>query len=156
MAGYLNRPDATAETIVDGWLRTGDVGRVDDDGYLQLVDRVKDMIIRGGENLYPKEIENQIYRHSDVFEAAVIGRPHDVLGEVPVAYVSFRDGATTTTTDIEASLRDQLAKIKQPVEIIELGDVPKNPVGKIDKPALRALDAETAVDRAGGDPTGDR
>ncbi|NLG45352.1 AMP-binding protein [Gordonia sp. (in: high G+C Gram-positive bacteria)] len=142
MAGYLNRPEATADTVVDGWLRTGDVGRFDGDGCLQLVDRVKDMIIRGGENLYPKEIENQIYRHADVFEAAVVGRPHDVLGEVPIAYVSFRSGTRTTTDDVAASLREELAKVKQPVEIIELDDIPKNPVGKIDKPALRRLDSD--------------
>lgn len=141
MAGYLNRPEATAETIVDGWLRTGDVGRLDDDGYLQLVDRVKDMIIRGGENIYPKEIEAQIYRNEGVFEAAVIGRPHDILGETPVAYLSLRAGASVTPADIEADLKKNLALIKVPVEIIIVDDVPKNPVGKIDKPTLRRLDA---------------
>ncbi|MBM7368963.1 class I adenylate-forming enzyme family protein [Gordonia hydrophobica] len=141
MAGYLNRPEATADTIVDGWLRTGDVGRLDEDGYLQLVDRVKDMIIRGGENIYPKEIEAQIYHNDGVFEAAVIGRPHDVLGEIPVAYLSLREGATVTPSEIEADLKQRLALIKVPVEITVLDDVPKNPVGKIDKPALRRLDA---------------
>ncbi|WOC11084.1 class I adenylate-forming enzyme family protein [Gordonia sp. MP11Mi] len=141
MAGYLNRPEATADTIVDGWLRTGDVGRIDNDGYLQLVDRVKDMIIRGGENIYPKEIEAVIYSDADVFEAAVIGRPHDVLGEVPIAYLSFRDGATTTVDDLAALLGAQLASMKVPVDIIVVDDVPKNPVGKIDKPTLRTMDA---------------
>jgi len=142
MAGYLNRPEATAETIVDGWLRTGDVGRIDDDGYLQLVDRVKDMIIRGGENIYPKEIEAQIYHDPGVFEAAVIGRPHDVLGEEPVAYVSFRAGAASNVETIANDLRRRIALIKNPVEIIELSELPKNPVGKIDKPTLRRRDAE--------------
>lgn len=141
MAGYLNRPDATAETIVDGWLRTGDVGRFDETGYLQLVDRVKDMIIRGGENIYPKEIEGIIYLDPGVFEAAVIGRKHDVLGEVPVAYVSLRDEATTVDS-IYDLLRDRLASIKVPVDIVILEDVPKNPVGKIDKPTLRTMDAD--------------
>src|SRR5699024_11726907 len=87
MAGYLGNPQATRETMTDGWLHTGDVGRLDDDGYLTLVDRIKDMIIRGGENLYPKEIENTIGALDGVLEVAVIGRPDDVLGEVPVAFV---------------------------------------------------------------------
>lgn len=141
MAGYLNRPEATADTIVDGWLRTGDVGYFDADGYLTLVDRVKDMIIRGGENIYPKEIEAVIYTDAGVYEAAVIGRPHDVLGEVPVAYVSLREDASTTVDDLYTLLRTQLASIKLPVEIVLLDDVPKNPVGKIDKPTLRETDA---------------
>ncbi|GAA1074616.1 class I adenylate-forming enzyme family protein [Tsukamurella spumae] len=142
MAGYLNRPDATAETIVDGWLRTGDVGLLDEDGYLRLVDRVKDMVIRGGENIYPKEIEAQLYHDPRVFEAAVIGRPHDVLGEVPVAYVSLREGATVTSEELLDGLRGELAKVKVPVDLILLDDIPKNPVGKIDKPTLRRQDRE--------------
>ncbi|MET9326189.1 AMP-binding protein [Tsukamurella sp. NPDC003166] len=141
MAGYLNRPDATAETIVDGWLRTGDVGLLDEDGYLRLVDRVKDMVIRGGENIYPKEIEAQLYRDPQVFEAAVIGRPHEVLGEVPVAYVSLRAGATVTAEELIDGLRGELAKVKVPVDLILLDEIPKNPVGKIDKPTLRRRDA---------------
>ena len=145
MAGYLNRPEATADTIVDGWLRTGDIGRFDDDGYLQLVDRVKDMIIRGGENIYPKEIEAVIYSDTGVFEAAVIGRPHDILGEVPVAYLSFREGATTTVAHLDGLLAAQLASVKRPVDVIVVDDVPKNPVGKIDKPTLRAMDAKTTA-----------
>ncbi|MCF8569352.1 AMP-binding protein [Gordonia sp. HY002] len=141
MAGYLNRPEATADTIVDGWLRTGDVGYFDADGYLTLVDRVKDMIIRGGENIYPKEIEAVVYTDAGVYEAAVIGRPHDVLGEVPVAYVSLRRDASTTVNDLYTLLRTQLASIKVPVDIILIDDVPKNPVGKIDKPTLRETDS---------------
>ncbi|MGB3303795.1 MAG: AMP-binding protein [Gordonia sp. (in: high G+C Gram-positive bacteria)] len=140
MAGYLNRPEATAETIVDGWLRTGDVGRFDDDGYLRLVDRVKDMVIRGGENIYPKEIEEQLYRVDDVFEAAVIGRPHEILGEVPVAYVSLRPGGSSTAESLLEDLRINLAPVKLPVEILFLDEIPKNPVGKIDKPTLRRSD----------------
>ncbi|MGC5026424.1 class I adenylate-forming enzyme family protein [Tsukamurella sp. DT100] len=144
MAGYLNRPEATAETIVDGWLRTGDVGLLDEDGYLRLVDRVKDMVIRGGENIYPKEIEAQLYRNPQVFEAAVIGRPHEVLGEVPVAYVSLREGATVTAGELLDGLRGELAKVKVPVDLILLDEIPKNPVGKIDKPTLRQRDRAQA------------
>ncbi len=144
MAGYLNRPDATAEAIVDGWLRTGDVGLLDEDGYLRLVDRVKDMVIRGGENIYPKEIEAQLYRNPQVFEAAVIGRPHEVLGEEPVAYVSLREGSSVTAAELLDGLRGDLAKVKVPVELILVDEIPKNPVGKIDKPALRQRDREAA------------
>ncbi|WP_019202237.1 class I adenylate-forming enzyme family protein [Tsukamurella sp. 1534] len=144
MSGYLGRPDATAETIVDGWLRTGDVGLLDEDGYLRLVDRLKDMVIRGGENIYPKEIEAQLYRNPQVFEAAVIGRPHDVLGEVPVAYVSLREGATVTTAGLIDALQGELARAKVPVDLILLDEIPKNPVGKIDKPALRRRDREAS------------
>ena len=87
MRGYLDRPEETSRTVVEGWLRTGDVGRLDEDGYLTLVDRIKDMIIRGGENIYPKEIENALTTHSEVLEAAVVSAPDEVYGEVPAAYV---------------------------------------------------------------------
>nr|WP_233243672.1 AMP-binding protein [Paraconexibacter algicola] len=137
MRGYLNKPEETAKTIVDGWLHTGDVGIFDEDGYLKIVDRIKDMIIRGGENIYPKEIESVLYTDEGVLEAAVIGRPDDVLGEVVVAYVALRPDATTTVEDLHALCEEQLAKYKRPV-LIELRDeLPKNPVGKIDKPTLR-------------------
>ena len=95
MRGYLGKPQETAKTIVGGWLHTGDVGRMDTDGYLTLVDRAKDMIIRAGENIYPKEIENVLYAHPDVAEAAVVGRPHQTYGEEPVAFVVVRPGADT-------------------------------------------------------------
>ena len=85
---------------MDGWLHTGDIGRFDEDGYLQIVDRIKDMIIRGGENVYPKEIENAFYSHPDVHEVAVVGASHDVLGEVPVAFVALREGSDATVDDL--------------------------------------------------------
>jgi acyl-CoA synthetase (AMP-forming)/AMP-acid ligase II len=137
MAGYLGRPDETARTIVDGWLRTGDIGCFDADGYLQIVDRVKDMIIRGGENIYPKEIENTFYAHPDVHEVAVVGRPDEMLGEVPVAFVALRAGARVTTADLERHVAERLAAYKRPARIVLTDDIPKNPVGKIDKPTLR-------------------
>ena len=139
MAGYLGRPEETARTIVDGRLRTGDIGCFDEDGYLRIVDRIKDMIIRGGENVYPKEIENALYAHPDVHEAAVVGRPDDVLGEVPVAFVSLVPGSTASAPELSAHAARLLARFKQP-EVIEIvAEIPKNPVGKIDKPALRRL-----------------
>jgi long-chain acyl-CoA synthetase len=139
MRGYLNRPEDTAKTIVDGWLHTGDVGIFDEDGYLRIVDRIKDMIIRGGENIYPKEIETALYSHDGVLEAAVVGRPDDVLGEVVVAYVAVRPAAAVTVQELEALCAERLAKYKRPVAIEILGELPKNPIGKIDKPALREL-----------------
>lgn len=143
MAGYLGKPEETAKTIVDGWLHTGDIGRFDDDGYLQIVDRIKDMIIRGGENIYPKEIENALYTHDAVREAAVIGRADDVLGEVPVAYVSLQEGAQVDAADLHAVCADVLAGYKRPAEIILVEELPKNPVGKIDKPTLRNRERES-------------
>lgn len=137
MQGYLNRPEDTAKVLVDGWLHTGDVGRFDEDGYLVLVDRVKDMIIRGGENIYPKEIEAALYENPDVFEAAVVARPHDVLGEVPIAYLALNVDASTTTDDLLTELSTKLSRYKLPVDIYLLDEIPKNPVGKIDKPTLR-------------------
>jgi long-chain acyl-CoA synthetase len=137
MRGYLNRPEETAKTLVDGWLHTGDVGRLDEDGYLVLVDRAKDMIIRGGENIYPKEIETVVYQLPEIAEAAVVGRAHPVYGEEPVLFVSLNSGATISTDTIREHIRVSLSKFKHPAEITILEDLPKNPVGKIDKPALR-------------------
>jgi long-chain acyl-CoA synthetase len=137
MCGYLNRPEETAKTLVDGWLRTGDVGRLDEDGYLVLVDRAKDMIIRGGENIYPKEIESIIYQLPEVAEAAVVGRASPVYGEEPVLFVAANSGATLDVAQIREHAARLLSKYKLPVEIIILDELPKNPVGKIDKPSLR-------------------
>ncbi len=137
MRGYLNRPEETAKTIVDGWLHTGDVGRFDDEGYLVLVDRAKDMIIRGGENIYPKEIESVVYQLPEIAEAAVVGRASALYGEEPVLFASLNTGTDLTADEIVAHLRDSLSKYKLPVEITLLDELPKNPVGKIDKPSLR-------------------
>ncbi len=137
MQGYLNRPEATADALGDGWLHTGDVGILDEDGYLTLVDRIKDMIIRGGENLYPKEIESVLHRHPAVLEAAVIGAPHAVYGEIPVAYVSLHPERTVTVDELRELCTEHLTRVKIPVSITILDTLPKNPVGKIDKPALR-------------------
>ncbi|WP_040786233.1 class I adenylate-forming enzyme family protein [Nocardia pneumoniae] len=145
MRGYLGRPEETAKVIVDGWLHTGDIGRIDADGYLTLVDRIKDMIIRGGENISPKEIESAIYTHPQVLEAAVIGQPHPVYGEVPVAFVSYRDGAVVEPERMLDHLRKSLARYKLPELIVTVDEIPKNPVGKIDKPTLRARSVHAPV-----------
>jgi long-chain acyl-CoA synthetase len=139
MQGYLNRPDATAEAIGDGWLHTGDVGILDEDGYLRIVDRIKDMIIRGGENIYPKEIETVLHGHPGVLEAAVVGGLHEAYGEVPVAYVAAYPGVELDVDELIARCRENLTKIKVPVAIHVLDALPKNPVGKVDKPTLRTL-----------------
>jgi long-chain acyl-CoA synthetase len=138
MRGYLNRPEATAAAITDGWLHTGDVGVLDTDGYLTIVDRIKDMIIRGGENIYPGEIESVLTRHDALLEAAVIGVPHEVYGEVPVAYVVTYPGAAVTADELLALCRSNLTKIKLPTAIHIVPALPKNAVGKTDKPRLRS------------------
>jgi len=143
MRGYLNRPEETAKTVVDGWLHTGDVGRLDEDGYLVLVDRAKDMIIRGGENIYPREIEAVVHGLPQIAEAAVVGRAHPVYGEEPVLYVSLHPEKTLDAGAIREHLSESLSKYKLPVEITIMDDLPKNPVGKIDKPTLRKRPIET-------------
>ena len=137
MRGYLGQPEATATVLRDGWLHTGDVGYLDEDGYLVLVDRIKDMIIRGGENIYPKEIEETLYRHPAVLEAAVVGRPDPVLGEIPVAFVSLRPGRAATPAELTEHCRESLAAYKVPKEIRTLTQLPKNSVGKLVKGLLR-------------------
>ncbi|MGA5200663.1 class I adenylate-forming enzyme family protein [Streptomyces variegatus] len=139
MRGYLDRPEETAKTVRSGWLHTGDIGRLDEDGYLVLVDRAKDMIIRGGENIYPKEIETALHDHPAVLEAAVVGRPDPVMGEVPVAFVSLRDDAGPLPSEIREFLAVRLAAYKIPDDITVVAEIPKNSVGKTDKPALRRL-----------------
>lgn len=145
MRGYLNRPEATAETIVDGWLHTGDVGVLDDDGYLRIVDRIKDMIIRGGENIYPKEIETALAGHNGVLECAVVGAPDPVLGEVPVAFVVTYPETDVRPDELAAFIEPQLSRHKRPTEIHLLDALPRNPVGKIDKPGLRRRTAEAVT-----------
>ena len=137
MRGYLGRPEATAITVRDGWLHTGDVGFLDDAGYLVLVDRMKDMIIRGGENIYPKEIEDVLYTHPSVLEAAVVGEPDPLMGEVPVGYVALRAGMHTTVDELTTLCRQSLARYKQPQQIRILPGLPKNSVGKLVKGLLR-------------------
>jgi acyl-CoA synthetase (AMP-forming)/AMP-acid ligase II len=149
MQGDLNRVEATAEALRGGWLHTGDVGIIDEDGYLRIVDRIKDMIIRGGENIYPKEIETVLHTHADVLEAAVVGAPHEMYGEVPVAYVAGYPGVTLDVEELTALCREQLTKIKVPVVIHVLDALPKNAVGKIDKPSLRSFTSAPTPTRQG-------
>jgi acyl-CoA synthetase (AMP-forming)/AMP-acid ligase II len=143
MRGYLNLPEETAKTVVDGWLHTGDIGHLDEHGYLVLVDRAKDMIIRGGENIYPREIEVVVHQLPQIAEAAVVGRPDPTYGEVPVLYVSTHPGTTVTVETIRDHIAEHLAKYKWPAEVTILDDLPKNAVGKIKKPDLRRQPADS-------------
>jgi long-chain acyl-CoA synthetase len=133
MKGYWRRPEATADAIPDGWFRTGDVGRVDEDGYFEIVDRKKDLIIRGGYNVYPREIEEVLYEHPAVAEAAVIGLPHAVLGEEVGAAVVVKPGADVTAGQLRDYVKAQVAAYKYPRTVWLTGELPKGPTGKIVK-----------------------
>ncbi|WKK14831.1 long-chain fatty acid--CoA ligase (plasmid) [Rhodococcus ruber] len=131
MRGYWRRPKATADAMTDDWFRTGDLGFRDRDGYFTIVDRKKDMIIRGGYNVYPREVEEVLYEHPDVVEAAVVGIPHPDLGQEVAAAVSLRPGSTATPEDLQATVRDALAAYKYPRSVWILDSLPKGPTGKI-------------------------
>jgi acyl-CoA synthetase (AMP-forming)/AMP-acid ligase II len=138
--GYWNKPEATAETFVDGWVRTGDLARLDEEGFLYIVDRAKDMIIRGGENIYSIEVENALYEHPAVMDAALVGLPHRMLGEEPAAIVHLAPGATADEEELKAWVRERLAAFKTPVRILFLREpLPRNANGKILKNELKAL-----------------
>ncbi|MFQ5558476.1 MAG: AMP-binding protein, partial [Acidimicrobiales bacterium] len=144
MLGYWNRPEATAETIVDGWLRTGDVATVDADGFVYIQDRVKDMIISGGENVYPAEIENVILAMDGVAEVAVIGVESASWGESPLALVVKGD-ADLTAEDVLDWTNGKLARFKQPKAVEFVDTIPRNPTGKVLKRILREQFSEAAA-----------
>ncbi len=131
MKGYWNRPDATAEAIKDGWFASGDMARVDEDGYFFIVDRKKELIIRGGYNVYPREIEEVLYEHPAVREVAVVGVPHEELGEEVGAAVALKDGAEVDVDELRAFIKDQVAAYKYPRVIWLVDELPKGPTGKI-------------------------
>ena len=138
--GYWNRPDATRETFVEGWVRTGDLARLDEEGFLFVVDRAKDMIIRGGENIYSSEVENVLYAHPAVTDCALIGIPHRTLGEEPAAVVHLAPGMTATEAELQAWVRERLAIFKTPVAVRFVAEtLPRNANGKILKKDLKAL-----------------
>ncbi len=146
--GYWNRPDATAEAITpDGWFRSGDIGRFDEDGFLYLVDRAKDMIIRGGENVYCVEVEQTLFEHPDVVDAAVVGVPHKVLGEEVKAVVQLKPDSTASAADLRTYCSERLANFKVP-EYVELRDdpLPRNPAGKVLKNLLRGDETSFSAD----------
>ena len=139
MAGYWDKPEATAEAIdADGWLHTGDIGHLDDEGYLFITDRKKDMIIRGGENIYCVEIENRLVDHPDIADAAIIGVPHPELGEEVKATVQVEEGSTLTEDDVQQWVADGLAAFKVPAYVeLTFDKLPRNASGKLLKNVLR-------------------
>jgi fatty-acyl-CoA synthase len=143
-AGYWNNPEASAAAFTpDGWFRTGDIGYVDDEGFFFIVDRLKDMIISGGENVYPAELENVLNAHPEVLDVAVIGVPDERWGELVCAVVSFTDdGGSLTLEDVRAFASEQLARYKLPNRLVKMESIPRNGAGKLDKPLIRKLVAE--------------
>jgi long-chain acyl-CoA synthetase len=145
MKSYWNKPEATAEAIdADGWFRTGDIGRVDEDGYYYIVDRKKDLIIRGGYNVYPREIEEVLYENPAVAEAAVIGMPHAELGEEVGAAVVLKPGMSVTADELRAFVKAQVAAYKYPRRVWFVDALPKGPTGKILKREITVPDEEVA------------
>lgn len=138
MAGYWNRPDATADAIdADGWFHSGDIGFFDADGFLYVVDRVKDMVISGGENVYPAEVESVLTGHPAIAEVAVIGMPDERWGEAVTAVVALSEGQELTLEDLRAFAGDDLAKFKLPTRLHTIDLLPRNPAGKVLKYELR-------------------
>jgi len=136
--GYWRDPDATATAFAGGWFHTGDIGVRDEDGYVFVVDRLKDMIVSGGENIAGSEVERVLYEHPSVLEAAVVGRPDDRWGEVPVAHVVVREGSAVSEDELIAHCRERLARFKVPKAVMFLDALPRNPSGKVLKRELRA------------------
>jgi fatty-acyl-CoA synthase len=155
MAGYWNNPKATAEAFAGGWFHSGDLVRQDEEGYVWVVDRKKDMIISGGENIYCAEVENVLAAHPAIIEVAVIGRPHDKWGEVPVAIVAVAE-AGLTLADLDVFLSERLARYKHPKGLEIVDTLPRNPAGKVLKTALRetyGAGADTGAGQRDSAPT---
>jgi long-chain acyl-CoA synthetase len=146
MSGYWHAEQETAEVMRDGWFHTGDVGRLDADGYLYIVDRIKDVIIRGGFNVYPRDVEDVLLRHPDVAAAAVVGRPDEKYGEEVVAFVQLRDGAAAVPADLIEFGRRHLSAVKYPREVRLVDAIPLTSVMKTDRRLLRAMLAADAAD----------
>ncbi len=150
MQGYWNLPEATAEAFFGEWVRTGDLGYKDEEGYLYIVDRKKDMIIVNGMNVYPRMIEEVLYRHPQLLEAAVVGEPDQRHGEIPIAYVAPKEGESVTSADIRAFCREHLGRHEIPRRVVIRETLPKNAAGKILKRELRrAGELERGVDSEG-------
>jgi fatty-acyl-CoA synthase len=143
MKGYWNQPEATAETLQDGWLHTGDLVRVDADGYMTVVDRLKDVILTGGRNVYSQEVERVLARHEAIADCAVVARAHPIYGESIVAVVTAADPASPPDlASVRAHCREGLADYKVPHDLVVLDALPRNAGGKVLKRELRALVAE--------------
>src|SRR5205085_7172962 len=143
MAGYWRDDDATAAALRGGWLHTGDIGAFDEDGFLTLKDRAKDMIISGGSNIYPREIEEVLLRHPAIAEVSIVGRPHADWGEEVIAFVVARPGAAVGEAELDALCLDHIARFKRPRAYRFVDALPKNNYGKVLKTELRRLLSET-------------
>ena len=143
MKGYWRRPDATAEVFRDGWFATGDIARQDEDGYFYIVDRKKDMIIRGGYNVYPREIEEVIYEHPAVRECAVFGIPHSSLGEEVAAVVATKPGQDLDLDELRAFVQERVAGYKYPRVISLTDEIPKGPTGRFLKREIKPPERES-------------
>jgi len=137
MKGYFNRPEETAAAMEHGWLRSGDVGRLDEEGYLYIVDRIKDMIISGGLNVYPTEVEEVLYTHEAVEECGVAGAPHEEYGEAVTAFIKLKEGRTVTEEELIRFCKEKMASYKAPKKVIFMEELPKTPQGKILKRELK-------------------
>ena len=137
MRGYFNQPEETATALRNGWFHSGDVGRFDDEGYLYIVDRIKDVIITGGENVFPREVEDLLYTHEAVNECAVVGRPHPEYGEAVTAFVTLKEGKVPDEEEMIRFCKERLARYKAPKRIHFINELPKSPQGKILKRELR-------------------
>jgi long-chain acyl-CoA synthetase len=148
MAGYWHRPEETADVLRDGWLRTGDIARMDEAGYLYIVDRSKDLIITGGENVYPREIEEVLFEHPKIKEAAVVGVPHPFGGEVAKAFIVVKPGESLTKPDVISFARERLAKHKVPRAVEFRTELPKSSTGKVLRRVLADEEKERAEKRS--------
>jgi long-chain acyl-CoA synthetase len=138
--GYWNKPEATAQTFVDGWVKTGDLARLDEEGFCYIIDRAKDMLIRGGENIYCIEVENVLYDHHSIMDAALVGIPHKTLGEEPAAVVTLKPGAEASEQELRAFVAERLAAFKVPVKVVFWPEtLPRNANGKILKNELKKV-----------------
>jgi long-chain acyl-CoA synthetase len=142
MAGYINRPDETAATIKDGWLLTGDIAIMDEEGYFSIVDRKKDMIISGGFNIYPRDVDEVLFAHPKIMEACVIGVPDEYSGERIKAFVVLKEGETMTDGEVVDYCKENLVKYKVPKYVEFVEELPKSAVGKILRKELRQMELE--------------
>jgi long-chain acyl-CoA synthetase len=139
MQGYWRNEQASAKTFEDGWLKTGDIGSIDAEGYVSLVDRSKDLIISGGTNIYPREVEEVLLQHRDVSETSVVGASHPEWGEEVVAFIVLSDGFRLDEAALDAHCLDNIARFKRPKRYVQLNELPKNNYGKVLKTELRKL-----------------
>jgi long-chain acyl-CoA synthetase len=139
MKGYFNRPEETKETLKDGWLYSGDIGRFDQEGYLYVVDRIKDLIISGGLNVYPSEVEGVLYTHPAIDECAVVGMPHAEYGEAVTAFVIPNNDLKVTEAELIAHCKKYIASYKAPKSVVFVEDLPKSAAGKILRRKIREV-----------------